>query len=176
MENYDKRINKDYVETDLDRFVVISGTCFAWIFIFEFCVKVVAQGFVLNRKSYLREYWNMLDFLIVIISVMEIAQLNDSSFSLLRTLRLLKPLRSMKALKTLRVLIQLLFASLAGLVNVFLFLALFFSIFAVLGLNLFCGNQYYACRSTSDIIYPTDGSDPYWPMLDDYNHLCYENE
>lgn len=46
-----------------------------------------------------------------------------------------------------------------------------FSIFAILGVNLFSGMQYNACRLTPDIIYPEDGSDPFWPMVEDHS-LC----
>ena len=94
----------------------------------------------------------------------------------MRMLRLLKPLRSIKALKTLRKMITLLLQSIASLLNVFIFMAFVFSIFAVLGVNLFCGNQYRMCRTTPDIIYPEDGSDPYWPKFEDLNALCYTNE
>ena len=49
-----------------------------------------------------------------------------------------------------------------------------FSIFAVLGVNLFCGNQYRACRTTPDVIYRDDGS-PYWPKFEDLDAVCFED-
>lgn len=49
------------------------------------------------------------------------------------------------------------------------------SIFAILGMSLFSGNQYNACRITEDVIDLKDGSDPYWPKFEDANHLCFED-
>ena len=40
------------------------------IFVLEFLLKVISYGFWFNgKKSYLRNYWNVLDFIIVIFSV-----------------------------------------------------------------------------------------------------------
>ena len=91
-------------------------------------------------------------------------------------LRLLKPLRSIKAFTTLRFLISSLLASLAGLINVFMFLGFVFSVFATLGVNIFPGKAYQFCRVSDQVIYPEDGSDPYWPKLDDFDHLCHSDE
>lgn len=176
-ENYERRIVDGYEETTMDRVTFLSGQIFAWIFISEFVLKVLAMGFFLHRKSYLRSWWNRFDFVIVLISFVEvISPSTEGALTLIRMLRLLKPLRSIKALKTLRKMISLLLHSLAGLVNVFIFMAFVFSIFAILGVNIFCGNQYRACRMTPDIVYPEDGSDPFWPKFDDLDMLCYEDK
>ena len=40
------------------------------IFVLEFLLKIMAFGFAFNgEKSYLRNYWNLTDFIIVIFSV-----------------------------------------------------------------------------------------------------------
>ena len=40
------------------------------IFVLEFVMKIIANGFLMNGKgSYLRSSWNILDFLILLISV-----------------------------------------------------------------------------------------------------------
>lgn len=179
MESKRSRVEPNYEETDVDSFTAVSGQVFAWIFIVEFALKVVAQGFVIHKKSYLRDWWNKLDFLIVVVSIAEFSGSQDeeeSRLTLIRLLRLLKPLRSIKALKTLRFLIQSLLASLAGLLNVFLFLGFVLSIFAVLGVNLFSGDQYKACRATEDVIFPADGSAPYWPLVNDERTLCITSD
>lgn len=36
------------------------------IFIIEFLVKILAMGFVFGKNSYLKDLWNILDFIIVI--------------------------------------------------------------------------------------------------------------
>jgi hypothetical protein len=42
------------------------GKVFTYIFTFEAVAKITAHGFIVSKYSYLRDYWNMLDLLIVI--------------------------------------------------------------------------------------------------------------
>ena len=72
MENYEKRVNFQYEETDVDKFVKLSGIIFTLIFAVELILKVIAMGFVLHKSSYLRDWWNRLDFLIVTFGLLEI--------------------------------------------------------------------------------------------------------
>ena len=69
-------MEEDYEQTDMDKFVEVSGNVFAWMFISEFALKALAMGFLLHKKSYLRHtWWNVFDFIIVIISIMEVSRL-----------------------------------------------------------------------------------------------------
>jgi hypothetical protein len=43
------------------------------IFIFECIVKVISLGFIIDKGSYLRDNWSKLDFLIVIVSILDIS-------------------------------------------------------------------------------------------------------
>ena len=107
------------------------------------------MGFVINRKSYLRDPWNNLDFFIVCVSIVGmLPSVNAESFKALRIFRILRPLRSIRALPTMRELIQSLLASIPGLINVLAFLSFIFSIFAIFGVNQFLGKQYQFCRTT----------------------------
>lgn len=78
---------------------------FSLIFLIELLLKVIAMGFVVHKYSYMRDWWNVLDFIIVVTSFLEFFSFNQDGFTLMRMLRLLKPLRSIKALKKLRFLI-----------------------------------------------------------------------
>lgn len=66
------------------------------LFFIEMALKICAHGFVLMPKAYLRSAWNILDFVVVVISMIQLAT-NDSgnleSLRSLRTLRALRPLR-----------------------------------------------------------------------------------
>lgn len=66
------------------------------LFFIEMALKIFAHGFVLMPKAYLRSAWNVLDFLVVVISIIQLVT-NDSgnleSLRSLRTLRALRPLR-----------------------------------------------------------------------------------
>lgn len=66
------------------------------IFTIECVLKIVAKGFLFNGKpSYLRSAWNILDFVIVIFSVVSIFANSESvkAFKVFRLLRILRPLR-----------------------------------------------------------------------------------
>lgn len=80
---------------------VLSG-----VFLTEAVIKITAYGFVMQPKSYLRNTWNVIDFTIVLVSLLEIAlsllSINGSFLRPLRTLRALRPLRSFTAIPSLR--------------------------------------------------------------------------
>ena len=55
------------------------GLFFNVIFILEFILKVVAYGFVMQRNSYLRDGWNVLDFIVVISAILEFMPFSGGS-------------------------------------------------------------------------------------------------
>ena len=44
----------------------VTESYFLGIFCVEMCLKIVALGFVLHPKSYLRNIWNIMDFVVVV--------------------------------------------------------------------------------------------------------------
>jgi len=72
----------------------ITEPIFAVLFTLEALVKIVAQGFVLSKKTYLRDPWNVLDFIVVITALLSFSP-DISSVSILRAFRLFKPLRNL---------------------------------------------------------------------------------
>jgi hypothetical protein len=68
-------------------------------FIVEAILKILAYGFIMNGKdSYLRSFGNILDFLIVIVSIVDFIysgqqSRNLSKLKVLRVLRVMRPLR-----------------------------------------------------------------------------------
>ena len=40
------------------------------VFLIEFILKIIAKGFFMAKNSYLRDYFNILDFLIVIFTIL----------------------------------------------------------------------------------------------------------
>ena len=57
-------------------------------------IKIFSMGFVLNKKSYLRDPWNFLDFIIVITSLLPYVINLKVSLKPLRVFRVLRPLRT----------------------------------------------------------------------------------
>ena len=70
------------------------------IFTMEMCVKILADGFILHKGSYLRNPWNIMDFIVVVSGFLPylIPQSADEGeagpdLSTLRTFRVLRPLK-----------------------------------------------------------------------------------
>ena len=65
------------------------------VFCLEALLKIITAGFLFNgKRSYLRDTWNMLDFIIVILSIVSLIITSDISFvKVLRVARILRPLR-----------------------------------------------------------------------------------
>ncbi len=58
-------------------------------------IKAIALGFILDDGSYLRDSWSVLDFIIVSLSIVDMAAsgVNLKAVKVLRLLRTLRPLR-----------------------------------------------------------------------------------
>jgi hypothetical protein len=48
-----------------------SMRIFTWFFISEAVLKIIAQGFIKHKNSYLRDPWNLLDCTVVIFALIE---------------------------------------------------------------------------------------------------------
>lgn len=121
----------------------IAGLTFSVIFTIEALLKIIAMGFVMSKKSYLRSPWNILDFVIVLAGVVEVLFEYVFSFATalnlksLRTLRVLRPLKGAKTIPSLRKQVSALLESVLGLVNVLVFLLFIFVLFGIMGLQWF---------------------------------------
>ncbi|CAM9574083.1 unnamed protein product, partial [Ectocarpus sp. 8 AP-2014] len=112
------------------------------LFFIEMALKICAHGFALMPKAYLRSAWNILDFVVVVISMIQLVT-NDSgnleSLRSLRTLRALRPLRMINRAPGLKIVLNALFAAIPDVLNVAAVCFMFFIIFAILGVNYFKG-------------------------------------
>lgn len=59
------------------------------IFILEFFVKAIAIGFFIHKNSYLRDSWNILDFCIVLVSIIDFL-LQDTNISFLKVIFMIR--------------------------------------------------------------------------------------
>ena len=71
---------------------------FLIIFTLEMVIKVIANGLIMGKKSYLADAWNWIDFSVVITGIFS-EIFSGTGFSGLRTFRLFRPLRSLGTLK-----------------------------------------------------------------------------
>ena len=104
--------------------------------------KILGFGLILNKNSYLRDFWNILDFVIVIFGYIpyvftDISQVN---VSVLRSFRILRPLKTISSIENLKILLTTLFSAFPMLMETLILLMFFFLIFAIAGLQIYIGN------------------------------------
>ncbi|KAK3261565.1 hypothetical protein CYMTET_29530, partial [Cymbomonas tetramitiformis] len=126
----------------------VSDLFFTLLFVLEALLKIVSKGFCVHPRSYLRSGWNILDFVIVLTSMIilmlesvlseEVLEAT-SSIRVLRIFRVLRPLRMINRVPELKVVVEALLASFPGLGSVLAVTMLFLLIFGILGMNLFSG-------------------------------------
>ena len=112
---------------------------FTVLFAAELAIKVVAHGLVLHPGSYLRDPWNVLDGVIVVLGIVSRAAEGLAGINALRTFRLLKPLRALSSIKKLRILISALLISIGDLGSVVALWTLCVAVFGAVGMQLFMG-------------------------------------
>ena len=114
------------------------------IFVIEMVVKIIVIGFYWGPRTYLKDNWNILDFIIVMFSVltwiMEAVAGADISFIRgFRALRALRPLRVVSKNEGIKTVVNSLLLSIPALLNVLLIVILFLMVFGILGIQLFMG-------------------------------------
>ena len=100
-------------------------------------LKIFGMGFIFNKKSYLRDGWNCLDFVIIItgyIPIIFAGNNNAANLSNLKSFRILRPLRTVSSIKSLKILLSTIISALPMLFNALMILLFFYLIFAIAGL------------------------------------------
>lgn len=128
-------------------------------FFIECMIKIIALGFMFcyldeeGRSAYLRSVWNILDFIVVVASTMDLVVFISGnsaggtlkSLKALRVLRALRPLRVIGRNEGLRLVVNALLSSIPAMTNVLMICLLFLMIFAIMGINFFKG-VLFACQ------------------------------
>ena len=135
------------LKAQLDRLNLI----FTALFVLEMMLKIVAYGFLFTPKAYLKQGWNILDFFIVMISILGL--LADivpvfGKLKCLRILRVLRPLRLLARHPGMKILITSLIKTLPSVVEVFAVVFVFHVVFAIMGMQMFVG-KFGACTDES---------------------------
>ncbi|XP_034948346.1 voltage-dependent calcium channel type A subunit alpha-1 isoform X10 [Chelonus insularis] len=124
---------------------------FTGVFTIEMLLKVVDLGIILHPGSYLREFWNIMDAVVVICAAVSIgfdisgssAGQNLSTIKSLRVLRVLRPLKTIKRVPKLKAVFDCVVNSLKNVINILIVYILFQFIFAVIAVQLFNGKFFY---------------------------------
>ena len=70
---------------------------FLILYTVEMVMKVIAMGFVTRPYSYLRDSWNILDFVVVILGLISFV-ISVENVTAIRVFRLLRPLRTINSM------------------------------------------------------------------------------
>uniref|UniRef100_A0A8C5BLU5 Voltage-dependent T-type calcium channel subunit alpha n=1 Tax=Gadus morhua TaxID=8049 RepID=A0A8C5BLU5_GADMO len=145
--------------------LTLSNYIFTAIFVTEMTVKIVALGWCFGDKAYLRSSWNLLDGMLVMISVIDIlvSLISNSGTKILGMLRVLRLLRTLRPLRVisrapgLKLVVETLMSSLKPIGNIVVICCAFFIIFGILGVQLFKG-KFFVCQG-EDVRNITNRSD-----------------
>uniref|UniRef100_T1E1N8 Voltage-dependent L-type calcium channel subunit alpha n=1 Tax=Cupiennius salei TaxID=6928 RepID=T1E1N8_CUPSA len=122
---------------------------FLVIFTAECVMKIIAYGLVLHPGAYLRNTWNLLDFIIVVIGVISTALSNlmKEGFDVkaLRAFRVLRPLRLVSGVPSLQVVLNSILKAMIPLLHIALLVIFVIIIYAIIGLELFSGKMHKTC-------------------------------
>ena len=141
----------DDTSSDLSQFLIMMDYVTTVIFSIEAALKIYAFGFLFHKGAYLRNGWNVLDFFVVVVSIVDLVFSGSGLTFLkaLRALRALRPLRLVRRLQGMRVVVESLVKAMPQILNVLLISLLFFVIFGVVGVTMFKG-LFYQCESDDD--------------------------
>jgi hypothetical protein len=118
--------------------IVITG-----FFVGEMAFKIFSLGFVHPSGAYLKNSWNVLDFVIVIISVLSLSLESAASqlkaLRSLRALRALRPLRVVSRYPGLKLVVNAVLTAIPKVKSVVLINFLFMLLLAIVGLQNFSG-------------------------------------
>uniref|UniRef100_A0A8D0A882 Voltage-dependent L-type calcium channel subunit alpha n=1 Tax=Sander lucioperca TaxID=283035 RepID=A0A8D0A882_SANLU len=128
---------------------------FTAIFTVEIVLKMTTYGAFLHKGAFCRNYFNLLDLLVVGVSLVSFG-IQSSAISvvkILRVLRVLRPLRAINRAKGLKHVVQCVFVAIRTIGNIMIVTTLLQFMFACIGVQLFKG-KFYRCtdeaKSNSD--------------------------
>ncbi|XP_073732361.1 calcium channel, voltage-dependent, L type, alpha 1D subunit, a isoform X13 [Misgurnus anguillicaudatus] len=120
---------------------------FTSMFTFEIVLKMTTYGAFLHKGAFCRNYFNLLDLLVVGVSLVSFG-IQSSAISvvkILRVLRVLRPLRAINRAKGLKHVVQCVFVAIRTIGNIMIVTTLLQFMFACIGVQLFKG-KFYRCN------------------------------
>ena len=136
-------------EGDLAKMLNVIDFWVTMIFTFEMTAKILSYGLIFNGPdSYLKSPWNILDFIIVTMSLFLIIfniHGQGGSVKIVRMMRILRPLRMINRNPGMKLVIISMLNAVKDLGTVIVLSTLFLMLFAILGTNLFKGT-FYRCN------------------------------
>ena len=163
--------------TDSNNIGNLSDNYFLFFYTFEALLKIIAFTFFSAEDAYIKDYWNILDFFVVLVGwvsfILERAMNGTKITGLagLRAFRILRPLKTVKRFKGLKKLVTALLASISHLGETTIVLVFIFLIFAIGGRQMWMGNFYRRCMNMNyGFMYSTQDS----TMMCSFDNDCDE--
>uniref|UniRef100_A0A3Q3W2V9 Voltage-dependent L-type calcium channel subunit alpha n=1 Tax=Mola mola TaxID=94237 RepID=A0A3Q3W2V9_MOLML len=162
---------------------------FLIIFTVEAFLKVIAYGLLFHPNAYLRNGWNLLDFIIVVVglfsAILEQATKGDGATSLggkaagfdvkaLRAFRVLRPLRLVSGVPSLQVVLNSIIKAMVPLLHIALLVLFVIIIYAIIGLELFSGKMHKTCCYKDTEIHAEEKPAP-CAFIGSYGRQCMRN-
>ncbi|XP_076332235.1 sodium channel protein para-like isoform X1 [Tachypleus tridentatus] len=129
-------MDHDNMDTEFENVLKKGNYFFTATFAIEAGLKLIA----VSPKTYFREGWNIFDFIIVALSLLELTLEGVQGLSVLRSFRLLRVFKLAKSWPTLNLLISIMGKTVGALGNLTFVLGIIIFIFAVMGMQLFGKN------------------------------------
>ena len=128
----------DFQLTQLGEVLQAAELVFIIAFTIEMVMKMLGLGLYGAKGAYLRDAWNVIDFVVVVMGWMSLLP-SVENISSMRTVRVLRPLRTITGVEGMRMLVSTLLSSLPMLLDVLILCAFLFLIFGTIGVQTFAG-------------------------------------
>ncbi|XP_072245638.1 voltage-dependent R-type calcium channel subunit alpha-1E isoform X2 [Leuresthes tenuis] len=128
---------------------------FIGMFCFEAGIKIIALGFVFHKGSYLRNGWNVMDFIVVLSGILAAAgaHMNISvDLRTLRAVRVLRPLKLVSGIPSLQIVLKSIMKAMVPLLQIGLLLFFAILMFAIIGLEFYSGKLHKTCTPEIGIL------------------------
>ncbi|KAK6303222.1 hypothetical protein J4Q44_G00256760 [Coregonus suidteri] len=133
-----------------NKVLAYADIIFTTVFTIEIVLKMTVYGAFLHPGSFCRNSFNMLDLLVVAVSLLSMGMESSaiSVVKILRVLRVLRPLRAINRAKGLKHVVQCVFVAIKTIGNIVLVTMLLDFMFSCIGVQLFKG-KFYTCSDPS---------------------------
>ncbi|XP_067171183.1 LOW QUALITY PROTEIN: voltage-dependent L-type calcium channel subunit alpha-1F, partial [Apteryx mantelli] len=161
---------------------------FLIIFTVETFLKIIAYGLVLHPNAYIRNGWNLLDFVIVIVGLFSVILEQVShkpgeahmggkpggfDVKALRAFRVLRPLRLVSGVPSLHIVLNSIMKAMVPLLHIALLVLFVIIIYAIIGLELFIGRMHKTCFFIGSDLESED--DPSPCAFSGHGRACVQN-
>jgi len=118
------------------------------IFIIEAFIIIISKGFLFNKNAYLRSVINIIDFICIIIGIIDmIWSKNIGYLRTFRAIRTVKIIRIITHSENLYMMTKTLVASVSSMANLIIICIIFIIILALIGVSIFKTSLYQYCLS-----------------------------